>query len=81
MKVAELFEDTSGEYGIYRKQTYIAKKSAGRFKKGDEVYVTSAMHAPEYRVFINDDGTFEADVDDVPVTYDELKAAGIKGKK
>lgn len=74
-------EDTSGDYGIYRKHTYIAKKTTNIFKKGDEVYVTSAMYAPDYRVFINDDGTFEADVDDISVTYDDLKAAGIVGKK
>jgi hypothetical protein len=74
-------EDTSGDYGIYRKHTYIAKKTTNIFKKGDEVYVTSAMYAPDYRVFINDDGTFEADIDDISVTYDDLKAAGIDGKK
>jgi len=72
-------EDTSGDYGIYRKQTYIAKKNGGGFKKGDEIYVTSAMYAPDYRVIVNNpDG--RADVDDEPCTYDDLKAAGIVGE-
>lgn len=81
MKVSELFEDSASEYGIYRKETYIAKKTTEIFKKGDEVYVTSAMHAPEYRVFINPTDDSEADVDDIAVTYDDLVAAGIKGTK
>lgn len=72
-------EDTSGKYGIYRKQTYTATKNGGGFKKGDEIYVTSAMYAPEYRVIVNNpDG--EADVDDIPCTYADLKAAGIVGE-
>ena len=72
-------EDTSGEYGIYRKETYTATKNGGGFKKGDEIYVTSAMYAPDYRVIVNNpDG--EADVDDIPCTYADLKAAGIVGE-
>jgi hypothetical protein len=72
-------EDSSGKYGIYRKQTYTATKNGGGFKNGDEIYVTSAMHAPEYRVIVNNpDG--KPDVDDIPCTYADLKAAGIVGE-
>ena len=69
-------EDSSAEYGVYRKETYIAKKNGGGFKKGDEIYVTSAMYAPEYRVRVNDDEGY-----DFPCDYKDLVACGAVSPK
>lgn len=64
---------------FWRKRTYKATKNGGGFKKGDTIFVTSAMHHPDYRVLVNDkieDG--QADVDDEPVDFADLKAAGFQ---
>ena len=78
-KISTVTESRDDEARFGRKRTYKATKNGGGFKKGDTIFVTSAMHHPEYRVLINDkieDG--KADVDDEPVTFDDLKAAGFQ---
>ena len=68
-----------GDYGIYRKETYTATKNGGGFKKGDRIYVTSAMYAPDYMCLVNKDINREYPYSqyEVSCTYADFKACGL----